>query len=210
MDILILYHDDFLVVAVKPPGLLAVPGRGADKQRCLVSLLREQFPLMIAQPAVHRLDMATSGLMVVAISDTAHRRLSRQFASRQVTKEYVAVLDGLVAGESGRIELAFRLDPQNRPHQVYDPEGGKLGVSRWRRLGNEQGRSRLAFFPETGRTHQLRLHAAHPLGLGAPVVGDTLYGHGRAGDRLLLHATGLAFLHPISGEHLTFRHEPDF
>ena len=210
MDIPILYHDDCLVVAVKPPGLLAVPGRGPAKERCLVSLLRALFPPMIAQPAVHRLDMATSGLMVVAITDTAHRWLSRQFANREVTKEYVAVLDGLVAGESGRIELAFRLDPQNRPYQIYDPKNGKLGVSRWRRLGNERGRSRLALFPETGRTHQLRLHTAHPLGLGIPIVGDALYGHGRAGDRLLLHAAGLTFFHPVSGQPLAFRSEPDF
>jgi len=210
MDIPILYYDYALVVAVKPPGLLAVPGRGPDKVDCLVNRLRRLFPRMIAQPAVHRLDMATSGLMVVAITATAQRELSRQFASRMVEKEYVAVLDGLVAVEAGRIELAFRLDPAHRPHQIYDPEHGKLGITRWRRLADEQGRSRLALFPETGRTHQLRLHAAHRLGLGIPIVGDALYGHGQDGDRLLLHATGLAFLHPESGQRLVFHHEPDF
>jgi len=210
MDIPILYQDDDLVVAVKPPGLLAVPGRGPDKEDCLVNRLRALFPQMIAQPAVHRLDMATSGLMVFAITASAHRELSRQFAGRAVTKEYIAVLDGLVTAEAGRIELAFRLDPTNRPRQIYDPERGKLGITRWRRLSDEQGHSRLALFPETGRTHQLRLHTAHPLGLGIAIIGDSLYGHGRDGDRLLLHATGLAFLHPASGERLVFRSEPDF
>ena len=214
MDIPILYQDDAIVVAVKPPGLLAVPGRGPDKEDCLVSRLRVLFPHMIAQPAVHRLDMATSGLMVFAITATAHRELSRQFAGRTVAKEYIAVLDGLVAAKAGRIELAFRLDPTNRPRQIYDPERGKLGITRWRRLGDEQGlsqgRSRLALFPETGRTHQLRLHTAHPLGLGIPIVGDILYGHGRDGNRLLLHATSLAFVHPVSGKRLVFRSEPDF
>jgi len=214
MDIPILYQDDAVVVAVKPPGLLAVPGRGPDKEDCLVNRLCVLFPQMIPQPAVHRLDMATSGLMVFAITATAHRELSRQFAGRAVAKEYIAVLDGLVAAEAGRIELAFRLDPTNRPRRIYDPERGKLGITRWRRLSDEQGlsqgRSRLALFPETGRTHQLRLHTAHPLGLGIPIVGDSLYGHGRDGDRLLLHATGLAFLHPASGERLVFRSEPDF
>jgi tRNA pseudouridine32 synthase/23S rRNA pseudouridine746 synthase len=209
-DIPILYQDDSIVVAVKPPGLLAVPGRGAEKQDCLTARLRARFPEMITQPAVHRLDMATSGLMVVAVTAAAHRQLSRQFAERLTRKEYIAMLDGLVTGESGVIRLAFRLDTGKRPRQIYDPERGKLGVTRWRRLSDEEGRSRLALFPETGRTHQLRLHAAHPLGLGVPIVGDALYGHGLAGERMLLHAAGLAFFHPTTGERLDFRSEADF
>ncbi|MCI5133245.1 MAG: RluA family pseudouridine synthase, partial [Candidatus Electrothrix sp. EH2] len=130
----IIFADQELAVVNKPGGLLAVPGRGPEKQDSVVSRLREQFPEAIEQPAVHRLDMATSGLMVLALSAEAHRHLSGQFSRRQVEKIYIALLDGAVTEESGEIRLRFRLDPENRPYQVYDPVRGKLGITYWRCL----------------------------------------------------------------------------
>jgi len=198
------YQDEFLAVVEKPGGLLAVPGRGPDKQDSVVSRLRRLLPWSISQPAVHRLDMDTSGLMVLGLTREAHRQLSIQFAERRVGKKYLALLNGEVAATAGEITLGFRLDPDHRPHQVYDPVQGKIGTSRWRRLEVGRGRTLVEFFPLTGRTHQLRLHASHPLGLGCPIVGDRLYGSGRAGEPLLLHATWLQFEHPVTGQAMTF------
>jgi len=206
----IVYHDAAIVVVRKPGGMLSVPGRGPEKRDCVTSRLRGLFPDMIQQPAVHRLDMATSGLMLLARTLEAHRRLSREFAGRRVEKVYIAVLEGEVAGESGRIDLAFRLDPDNRPYQVYDPVRGKAGVTLWRVLARDGGRTRVEFIPRTGRTHQLRLHAAHELGLGCPIVGDSLYGKGRRGDPMLLHAAALGFIHPVSGRAMRFHSPPPF
>jgi tRNA pseudouridine32 synthase/23S rRNA pseudouridine746 synthase len=200
----ILYRDDAIVVVDKPGGLLAVPGRGPDKQDCVVSRLRAICPDCIPQPAVHRLDMATSGLMVLGLTAGAHRGLSVAFESRSITKQYVAVLEGRVQADAGEIQLPFRLDPDNRPHQVYDPVNGKTGITRWRKIDCSSGRTRVAFIPLTGRTHQLRLHASHPGGLGCPIVGDSLYGSGRQGDPMLLHASGLQFSHPVTGQILCF------
>ena len=125
----IISADQHLVVVNKPDGLLAVPGRGPERQDCVVTQVKAQFPEAITQPAVHRLDMATSGLMVLALTAEAHRHLSCQFSQRQVEKSYIALLDGAVAEEGGEIILRFRLDPENRPYQVYDPVQGKLGLS---------------------------------------------------------------------------------
>lgn len=198
------------MVVNKPGGMLAVPGRGADKQDCVVTRLQKKISECITQPAVHRLDMATSGLMVLGLTRKAHRHLSLQFENRTVVKRYVAIVDGLVDADAGRIALAFRLDPDNRPHQVYDPECGKLGVTRWRVLQRFQQRTKIEFFPETGRTHQLRLHSSHSKGLGYPIVGDSLYGDGHWGDQMLLHATGLQFLHPEKDRVLCFFSSPPF
>ena len=200
----IVYQDDAIVVVNKPGGLLSVPGRGPDKQDCVVSRLRALFPDCIGQPAVHRLDMATSGLMVLVLTAEAHRRLSFAFESRDVTKCYVAVLDGQPRASAGEIQLPFRLDPDNRPYQVYDPVNGKMGITRWRKIDCSGGRSRVEFLPQTGRTHQLRLHSYHPRGLGCPIVGDSLYGSGKEGDPMLLHASGLQFPHPVTGEVICF------
>ncbi|HEB50074.1 MAG TPA: RluA family pseudouridine synthase [Desulfobulbus sp.] len=208
---LILVHVDPLFVVVdKPGGLLAVPGRGPDMQDCVVSRLRALFPDCIGQPAVHRLDMDTSGLMLLARSRQAHRDLSLQFQQRRVGKRYVAILEGQVSGSAGTIRLSFRLDPDNRPRQVLDPVHGKPGVTRWRLLDRQNGRSRIEFVPLTGRTHQLRLHAAHPAGLGCPIVGDRLYGNGTRSGEMLLHATELAFVHPVTRQRLVFCSRPPF
>ena len=194
----VLHVDPEFVVVDKPAGLLSVPGRGPDKQDCVARRMRELFPDCPEQPSVHRLDMDTSGLMVLARTVEAHRVLSRQFAERRVKKKYLAVLDGVVGEEQGRIELSFRLDPDNRPHQVYDPVQGKSGITRWRKLSVKDGKTRVEFIPLTGRTHQLRLHAAHSLGLGCPIVGDRLYGSRQSGERMLLHAAFLQFFHPLT------------
>lgn len=206
----ILYRDSHLVVVNKPGGLLSVPGRGPDKQDCVVNRLKALIPSCLAQPAVHRLDMATSGLMVLALTAASHVALSRQFAERQVDKKYIALLDGVPKGQSGEIQLAFRLDPNNRPHQVYDPVQGKMGISRWRLLSSKNKISRVEFTPVTGRTHQLRVHAAHALGLNCPIIGDPLYGKGLEGDHLMLHATQLAFFHPSSEQRALFSSAPPF
>jgi tRNA pseudouridine32 synthase/23S rRNA pseudouridine746 synthase len=200
----IVYRDDAIVVVDKPGGLLAVPGRGPDKQECVVNRLRAIIPNCIPQPAVHRLDMATSGLMVLALTAEAHRGLSIAFESRSITKRYVAVLEGRVRADAGEIQLPFRLDPDNRPYQIYDPVNGKKGITRWRKIHCSASRTRVEFMPRTGRTHQLRLHASHPRGLGCPIVGDSLYGSGRPGDPMLLHASGLQFSHPGTGHILCF------
>ncbi len=202
------YSDPAIVVVQKPGGVLAVPGRGPDKQDCIVNTVKSMFPDCIEQPAVHRLDMQTSGLMVLARTRDAHRLLSHQFEKRWVKKRYIALLDGIVKASSGKIRLSFRLDPENRPYQIYDPVHGKPGITLWKTLAVESGRTRVEFIPLTGRTHQLRVHSAHPSGLGCPIVGDRLYGRGREDDPMLLHAAFLAFRHPITGTLLQF-HSPE-
>jgi len=206
----ILYHDQDLVVVDKPAGLLAVPGRGEEKQDSVESRIRALFPGCPVQPAAHRLDMDTSGLMVLALNRATLSQLMALFREQRVEKRYLAVLDGVIAEESGRIELAFRLDPENRPRQVYDPVQGKPGLTFWRRLGVRKNRTRVLFEPRTGRTHQLRLHAAHALGLAAPIVGDRLYGRRLPGERMLLHGCGLSFVHPGRSQRFCFFSSPPF
>ena len=181
-----------------------MPGRGPERQDCVVSRLRRRFVDLIPQPAVHRLDMYTSGVMILARTKESHRNLSIQFEQRKPEKTYIALVEGCLAQQQGRIELKFRLDIDNRPYQIYAPLNGKTGITLWRKIQNENGCTRIMFHPLTGRTHQLRLHAAHPLGLGSPIVGDSLYGNGREGDKMMLHAASLSISHPLSGEVLTF------
>lgn len=210
--ITILHQDHDIVVIDKPGGMLAVPGRGPDKQDCAASRLRRRLPDMINQPAVHRLDMYTSGLMVFAVTTEAHRFLSAQFANREVRKKYIAVVDGIIVEAGGEIHLPYRLDVTNRPRQIYDPVHGKMGTTYWRKLDTKGFTTRIEFTPLTGRTHQLRVHAAHPrpLGLGAPIVGDSLYGSGKDGDQMLLHAAFLQFLHPTTRKAVQFLSPPSF
>jgi tRNA pseudouridine32 synthase/23S rRNA pseudouridine746 synthase len=210
MDLEIVHQDATLVVVNKPSGLLSVPGRGPDKQDCVVNRLKAMVPDCMEQPSVHRLDMDTSGLMVLALHAASQRHLAMQFEQRQVEKTYVAILQGVVDADAGEIELAFRLDPDNRPYQVYDPVQGKVGLTRWRKLGVESGCTRVEFEPLTGRTHQLRLHAASKHGLGCPIVGDRLYGTGTRSGQLQLHAAYLSFVHPESGQRVSFRTNPGF
>lgn len=206
----ILHTDPAFVVVNKVSGMLATPGRGADKIDSVTDRVKRMFPGCIEQPAVHRLDMDTSGLMVVARTTEAHRHLSLQFQNRQTKKRYIALLDGILDSDEGTIELPFRLDLENRPLQIYDEQYGKIGTTHWRKLGVENGRTRIEFIPVTGRTHQLRLHASHEKGLGIPIVGDPFYGTATRPGELKLHACELTFEHPVTEELLTFHSEPDF
>lgn len=189
----ILYLDPQLVAVDKAAGLLAVPGRGEDKQDCLWSRLRAEVANALV---VHRLDMATSGVMVFARGAAAQRELSAAFEQRRVAKRYEAIVVGLVAGASGAIDLPLAADWPNRPRQRIDRERGKASLTRWSVLARDEraGTTRLALEPATGRSHQLRVHCA---AIGHPIVGDTLYGvQGHAAPRLLLHAVAITLPHP--------------
>ncbi|MEN8188968.1 MAG: RluA family pseudouridine synthase [Thermodesulfobacteriota bacterium] len=209
-ELKLLHLDPHVIVVVKPGGLLSVPGRGKDKQDCVTGRIRSLFTDTIRQPAVHRLDMDTSGLMVLARTREAHRSLSIDFQEKRVKKVYVALVEGRPQKTSGRIMLRFRLDPDNRPCQILDPHHGKPGVTFFKELGVEDAGTRIQFTPLTGRTHQLRLHAAHYLGLGTPIVGDRLYGSGRNPGELCLHAARLDFHHPVTKKWLEFESSPPF
>lgn len=178
----------------KPAGLLSVPGRGADKQDCLISRVQQIFPDALI---VHRLDMATSGLLLMARGDEMQRRLSHLFRERQVLKRYVAVVRGKLASPTGEVDLPISADWPNRPKQQINQDTGKHSLTRYRLLSHdaEQNICRIELEPVTGRTHQLRLHMA---AIGHPVLGDSLYGEGGNTQvtRLLLHAQFLEFLHP--------------
>ncbi|MGJ8697004.1 MAG: RluA family pseudouridine synthase [Verrucomicrobiaceae bacterium] len=200
----IIYQDDDLVVVEKPSGFLSVPGRGPEKIDSVSHRIRTQFPDCIVQPAVHRLDMDTSGLLVLAFTTEAHRHLSIQFQERQVEKRYEALLEGIITEAGGVITLPFRLDVENRPIQIYDPVHGKIGTTVWEKVAIEGEFTRISFKPLTGRTHQLRLHSAHPKGLGTPIVGDPFYGTATENGQLKLHACELTFTHPTTGERLSF------
>jgi len=202
----IIYSDQHVVVVNKPSGMLSVPGKGGAVS--VSDFIRTTFPDCISHPAVHRLDMDTSGLMVLGLDALSQKALSRQFQERQVNKTYLALLNGLLQGvadgDTGEIELPFRLDVDNRPVQIYDEVHGKIGNTQWKKLGVEGERTRVEYRPLTGRTHQLRVHSAHPKGMGVPIVGDTLYGgHDKHGE-LCLHAQYLEFRHPITEELLEF------
>lgn len=206
----ILYADRKIVVVNKPSGLLSVPGKGPENQDCIVTRVQAHFPECRKYPTVHRLDMDTSGILVLGLTARAQRELSVQFQNREVSKRYVALLDGVIEGKDGEVALPLRLDPENRPYQVVDFDQGKSALTLWTTLAVEDGRTRIEFNPKTGRTHQLRVHAAHPLGLGCPIVGDRLYGTGTGPGQLKLHARYLRFVHPKTKEVMEFDVPPDF
>lgn len=210
LEIEVLFFDSELVVVNKPSGLLSVPGKGPENQHCVTSQIKEMFPGCPKHPEVHRLDMDTSGLMVLARTQEAQRELSRQFHDRETGKRYIALLDGKLAETSGTIELPFRLDVENRPVQIYDPVHGKIGITHWKTLEIETGKTRVEFVPITGRTHQLRVHAASEHGLGIPIIGDRLYGTGTAPGQLKLHAAHLSFTHPRTGKKMELDSAPAF
>ena len=197
-----LHCDATLIVAVKPAGLLSVPGRGDDKQDCLATRVQAVYPDALV---VHRLDMATSGLLVFARGAAAQRRLGDAFARREVDKRYAAIVAGHLAQAEGEIDLPLIADWPNRPRQHVDPVHGKPSLTRFRVLGHDaaSNTTRVELEPVTGRAHQLRVHL---LAIKHPILGDALYAppEVRAGaDRLLLHATQLRFAHPVSGEIVT-------
>jgi tRNA pseudouridine32 synthase/23S rRNA pseudouridine746 synthase len=200
----LVYWDDYLLVVNKPAKLLAVPGRGADKQDCLSARLQQQFSDALV---VHRLDMSTSGLMVFARGADMQRLMSLMFQEREVDKRYVAVVAGKLEKETGEVNLPIAADWPNRPLRKIDAVSGKHSLTRYRLLNHDVGSSRVELEPVTGRTHQLRVHMA---AIGHPILGDALYGDINSAPRLLLHATTLDLLHPISRVPLHFASSAPF
>lgn len=203
----IVYEDPWLSVINKPAGMLSVPGK--EDAVSVYSLMREQYPEADGPLTVHRLDMATSGLMLIAKTKRVHQNLQAQFKNRLVRKRYVALLEGIVPKDKDTVDLPLCLNPLDHPRQMVHTEHGKPAITDYQVLERLDGkRTRIAFYPRTGRTHQLRIHAAHPLGLHCPIIGDELYGE--KADRLYLHAEYLEFTHPITGETVRITKEAEF
>lgn len=190
----VVFEDDWLLVVSKPAGMLSAPGKTGDKSA--VELVSERFLGGKEAFLVHRLDMSTSGLLLIAKSAPIHRQLQAQFERRTVKKRYVAILDGLLTDNAGVIDLPISPNFLDRPRQMVDHDHGKPAITRWEVISRSETQTRVAFYPLTGRTHQLRVHAAHRLGLGCPIAGDELYG--TKALRLYLHAEYLEFCHPVS------------
>ena len=205
----VLYQDDVLLVVDKPSGLLSVPGRGEDKQDCLLSRVKTVYDDALI---VHRLDMETSGVMVLARNKDMHRKLSGLFEHREVQKRYIAVVDGRIKNAAGKIDLPLICDWPNRPRQIVDHDQGKPSVTRYKALTRniEENTTRVELEPETGRSHQLRVHLQS---IGHPILGDRLYANEQQqamAPRLLLHALSLGFVHPVTSEPLRFVCESPF
>ena len=193
----IIYQDEYIVAVNKPQALLSVPGLGPDKQDCLITRLQRVIP---EAKVVHRLDCYTSGIMLFAIGIEMQRALSRIFHDRKIAKQYIAVVRQWFDEDEGVIKYPMRCDIDNRPHQIVDYEHGKSAITYWQVLQRNDGSVRLLLKPETGRTHQLRVHCA---AMGHPIIGDGLYGNDEERQpRMLLHADNLLFQHPVSGEQM--------
>ena len=193
-ELRVLHQDARVVAVLKPPGVLSVPARDQAVTESLWAWLRARFPAARGPLLVHRLDLDTSGVVLATLDLEAYHLLQAQFVARTVEKHYLAWLEGTLTARAGRVELPLRVDLEQRPRQLVDPVHGRPAVTDWEALEERQGRTRVRFTPLTGRTHQLRVHAAHARGLGTPIVGDRLYG--QAGERLLLHAERIIFVHP--------------
>ncbi len=203
----ILYADDDILVVNKPSGLLTVPGKADTHKDCLESRLLKDYP---TARIVHRLDMDTSGLVILAMNAKAHRHLGLQFERRHISKTYQALVYGLVLEEEGLITLPLRCDWPNRPKQMVDFEEGKKAETLWQRKTYNENNTHMILFPKTGRSHQLRVHM---LELGNPILGDNLYANEQAlnaAPRLCLHATNLSLYHPENGEIIHFQSECPF
>lgn len=240
----IVFEDEWLLVINKPAGMLSVPGKAEDMDS-VYHRLKEKYPDATGPMIVHRLDMATSGLLLVAKTKEAHRHLQAQFENRSIKKRYIALLDGAIAEteetttqvteatrtikttqtigtpetietpettripeKTGRISLPLCLNPLDRPRQMVSEEHGKEAVTEYQIIAKSEKYTRIAFYPLTGRTHQLRVHAAHPKGLNCPILGDELYG--KKADRLYLHAEYIEFRHPVYGDIICIQKAPDF
>lgn len=202
----VLYEDDYLIVINKPAGMLSVPGKLGLTS--VVDALRNYFSGKVEPLIVHRLDMATSGLLLVAKEKDAHKNLQEQFKNHTIRKCYCAILDGEIGSDRGVIDLPLLPDFENRPRQIVSYEHGKKAVTRFEVVERKNGKTKILFYPETGRTHQLRLHSAHAEGLATPICGDELYG--KKSDRLYLHAQRLEFTHPITNERIKLEILPDW
>lgn len=197
-DLPIVYEDDFLLVVNKPHEFLSTPGKTIHDS--VATRMKERYPEATGPLIVHRLDMSTSGLMLIAKSMETYNQLQYQFIKRTVKKRYVALLNGNPDSDSGTIDLPLRVDLEDRPRQLVCYEHGKTARTEWQVVERKDGMTRVHFFPITGRTHQLRVHAAHSSGLNAPILGDDLYG--TKADRLHLHAEVLEFTHPVTKERM--------
>ena len=202
----IIFEDDDLLVVHKPAEFLSVPG--IHIQDSVYTRIKQQFPNISGPIMVHRLDMSTSGLLVLAKHKKAHQHLQSQFINRIVTKKYVALLDGIIKENSGKIILPIRVDLDDRPRQLVCYEHGKNAETKWEVVQRKNNKTRINLFPITGRTHQLRVHVSHLLGLNTPIIGDDLYG--KKANRLHLHAAYLEFEHPTTKEKMAFNKEAEF
>lgn len=203
----VLYEDQDLLVIDKPAGLLSVPGREADPSASLIGQIQTQYPEALI---VHRLDMDTSGIMVLARNPQTHRALSKQFEQRQTEKQYQAICFGHPSQNEGSVNLPMRCDWENRPIQMIDFKQGKFAQTRWQCIEQMDQSFKVLLTPITGRSHQLRLHMKQ---LGHPILGDNLYADPvslAAASRLLLHAYSLTFVHPVTAAPLKFRHQAEF
>ncbi|MCD9465629.1 RluA family pseudouridine synthase [Photobacterium iliopiscarium] len=202
----IVYQDDAMVVINKPAEFLSVPGKTITDS--VYSRMQAMFPNSNSPLIVHRLDMATSGLIVIALTKDAHKALQQQFINRTAEKRYVALLDGIAEQDHGEINLPMRVDLDDRPRQLVCYEHGKPALTKWQVLERKDGKTTVYYYPKTGRTHQLRIHSAHQNGMNMPIVGDDLYG--QKSNRLHLHAQYLGLNHPVTGEPMVFEVDADF
>ena len=202
----IVYEDQWLLIINKPAGMLSVPGK--ERQTSIYDLAREAYPEAEGPMIVHRLDMATSGLLIIAKDKKTHQHLQAQFKNRSIRKKYIALLNGVVPEDEGTIELSLCPNPLDRPRQMVDTQYGKPAITYYQVLERTDKYTRIAFYPHTGRTHQLRVHAAHPSGLHCPIIGDELYG--KKDKRLYLHAESIEFTHPVNGQSMCITEKADF
>ena len=202
----ILYQDDDLVVINKPEEFLSVPG--IEIKDSVYLRIKHQFPLATGPIIVHRLDMSTSGILVLALNKESHKILQQQFIKRKVHKRYIALLEGNIEHDNGFIDLPLRVDLDDRPRQMVCYEHGKTAQTKYEVITRKDNKTLVYFYPITGRTHQLRMHASHRFGLNAPIIGDDLYG--KKANRLHLHAESLEFTHPKTKELMKFQVEPNF
>lgn len=202
----IVYEDDDMVVINKPAEFLSVPGKNIEDS--VQFRMKQLYPNAKGPLIVHRLDMSTSGLMVIALSKQAHKQLQKQFINRTVEKRYVALLEGILTEKEGVIDLPLRVDLDDRPRQLVCYDYGRAAQTKWQLIEQKNNQSKVYFYPKTGRTHQLRVHSAHIKGLNMPIVGDDLYGN--KADRLHLHAESLSFSHPITQKIMQFQIDANF
>ena len=201
-----IYEDDVLLVVNKPTEFLSVPGKNISDS--VYTRIKDKYPDATGPLIVHRLDMSTSGILLLTKTKEANKVLQSQFINRTVKKRYIALLDGDLSEESGKVKLPIRVDLDDRPKQLVDFKYGKNAETDWQVINRENGKTRVHFYPITGRTHQLRVHAAHKDGLNTPIVGDDLYG--KKENRLHLHAEFIEFSHPSTNKRMSFTVAPNF
>lgn len=202
----VLFEDDFLVIIDKPSGVLSAPGK--TKSHSIHDWIKRRFTDNKEMKPVHRLDMDTSGILVIAKNETIYKALQKQFLNKSIKKEYSAILDGVLSSEKGTVSLPLRPDIEDRPRQMVCNEFGKESTTEFEIIRIENNKTKILFRPITGRTHQLRVHSSHPLGLNIPIVGDPLYG--KRSKRLLLHASKIEFIHPVTQKIIIIQNPPPF